>query len=139
MNYATIVLFSAAITVVFTRGTIFNALRTHGPDLWRELVTCSLCSGVWVGAGVTWLAARYLGFRTDFPLLFTMLGLGSLVGCVAMLFVRVVDWLEARAYHEEKQLTLFLRLIRGELHDHLRVLRERAQIRAERAEAAKNG
>lgn len=101
MNYAAIVLFSAAITVVFVRGEIFHALRTHGPELWKQLATCALCSGVWVGAGVTWLAARYLGLRTDFPLLFTALALGSSTGCAALLYVRVIDRLEAAAVKDE--------------------------------------
>ncbi len=101
MSYATIVLFSAAITVVFVRGSIFDPLRKRGPELWRDLVKCPLCSGVWVG-GLAYLGdggfyIPYAGVWPWFSLLFTTLGLGALTGCAALLFVRVWDALESFA------------------------------------------
>lgn len=96
-----IVLFSAAITVVFVRGSIFNALRTRGPDLWKEFATCALCVGVWVGAGVAALAHWRAGFQPGFPLLFTCLALGATTGAAALLYVRVVDWLESATVERE--------------------------------------
>jgi hypothetical protein len=101
MSYLTIVLFSAAITVVFVKGSIFNALRIHGPDLWSEFARCPLCVGVWVGGGVTWLASSRGLFSASFPLLFTVLALGALTGCAALLFVRVLDWFEAATVAHE--------------------------------------
>ncbi len=101
MSYTTIVLFSAAITVVFVRGSIFHLIRTHGPELWKEFATCALCVGVWVGAGVAWLVERRGGLSTGFPVLFTALALGSLTGVLALLYVRVVDWLESSAVEKD--------------------------------------
>jgi len=38
------------IAHVWSRGTIFRWLRTHGPKPWVMLADCPLCSGWWVGA-----------------------------------------------------------------------------------------
>lgn len=109
MNYVLIVLLSAAITVVFVRGSIFDALRAHGPELWRDLAKCPLCSGVWIGGGATAVLGRYEMVQTVAlspnyggvvdccAFVFLVLGLGSLTGCAALLFVRVWDALESFA------------------------------------------
>lgn len=111
MSYVTVVLFSSAITVVFTRGTVFASVRERGPKLWRELASCPLCVGVWVGGLVALLFAprfvmqRVPTFEADgwFLVLFLAVALGSLTGCLSLLFVRVSDTLgsfEALLDHE---------------------------------------
>lgn len=90
-----IVLFSAAITVVFTRGSIFAPVRERGPKLWRELSSCALCSGVWVGGGIAAASVRSAGIVSVFHVLFLAVALGSLAGCLSLLFVRVLDALES--------------------------------------------
>lgn len=94
---AAVVLVSAAITVVFTRGSIFDPLRARGPELWRDLAKCPLCVGVWVGGGAAAAGSRLAGVESAFLLLFLAVALGSLTGCLALLFVRVSDWLESSA------------------------------------------
>lgn len=89
MSDAVLLLFSSAITVVFTQGSIFRPLREHGPRLWRELVNCALCSGVWVGALST-VALRDIPLQWSFSVLFYVLGMGALTGCISVLFV--VTW-----------------------------------------------
>lgn len=56
MSALAFVLESAAVTVVFVKGSIFKRLRENGPELWREFAACPLCAGVWIGAG--WLLVR---------------------------------------------------------------------------------
>ena len=51
-----LVIQSVALSVVFHKGTIFRHLREGGPALWREMASCPLCSGVWIGAG--WFLLR---------------------------------------------------------------------------------
>jgi hypothetical protein len=85
------VLFSAAIAVVFTRGTLFQGLRERGPQLWRELAACPLCSGTWVGM---LSAAAVLGVG-DFPSAFRALGAGAAAGCTALAFDLAWDALES--------------------------------------------
>jgi hypothetical protein len=91
-----IILFSAAITVVFTQGTLFKPLRDHGPKLWRDLASCALCTGVWVGAA-TWLLFSgfpHAGGKLEIARAVAVeLGVGSVTGCVALLYVSVWDWL----------------------------------------------
>ena len=84
------------ISGLIAQGSIFDPLRQHGPELWRDLVKCPLCSGVWVGglAAVLCLDLYALPLRYA-P--FLVLGLGSLSGCAALLFVRVWDALESFA------------------------------------------
>jgi len=94
-----VVLFSAAITVVFTQGTIFKFLR-RGPWLWRELASCALCTGVWVGMGMSLLFSGFphVGgdLLTDLSSLVRLLGVGSVSGCAALLFVAVWEKLDTR-------------------------------------------
>jgi hypothetical protein len=110
--FAVTVLFSAAITVVFVRGSIFSPLRSHGPDIWKEFAACALCVGVWVGAGATALSTLYspgtlvLFRELGLPLLFAALGVGSLTGATALLYVRAIDWLEVSALEKEASTAL---------------------------------
>lgn len=122
---AVVALFSAAITVVFVRGSIFSPLRSHGPDLWKEFASCALCVGVWVGAGATALSTSYSPdllavFRAlGLPLLFAALGMGSMTGCAALLYVRAIDWLEAATVRHEavtKAIETAEELPAGEVH-----------------------
>lgn len=110
-NYV-LVLFSAAITVVFTRGSLFNPLRTRGLcgrsgplswawELWCDLAECPLCSGVWVG-GLAYLGSGdfcvpYAGVWPWISLLFAVLGVGSLTGCLALFSSLVLDYLDTAA------------------------------------------
>lgn len=68
-----------AIAHVWSRGSIFRWPRTHGPQLWRELADCPLCSGTWIGI-LGWALYQY------HPLLIQILGTGSIVGtaCLAV-------------------------------------------------------
>lgn len=78
------VLEAAAITLVFTRGTIFKRLRESGPDLWRAFAGCPLCVGVWVGAG--WFAFRAGAELADTPVAIAaadILASGAMTGVVA--------------------------------------------------------
>ena len=43
------VIYLVAIAIVWSRGTIFRWVRTHGPRVWVALADCPLCSGVWIG------------------------------------------------------------------------------------------
>lgn len=88
MSYLTIVLFSAAITVVWTQGRIFRWFREHGPELWQDFAGCPLCSGVWIGA-VSALAIG--GQLTGLLRYYEALALGAGTGCVAWAFVAVLN------------------------------------------------
>lgn len=111
MDYALLVLFSAAITVVFTQGKIFRFAREHGPALWRELVSCPLCSGVWIGAGSSFLVG---GHFVGLLRVYEALAVGALAGCAAWAFVALLnalgsvevwlDGLHAREEAREKRL-----------------------------------
>lgn len=84
------VLEAVAITIVFVRGSIFKSFRESGPALWRELASCPLCAGVWIGAG--WMMAReaVAGRIRSYPpvdFMMTALGTGAVVGSLALLFV----------------------------------------------------
>jgi hypothetical protein len=86
-----LVLFSAAIAVVFTQGSIFSPLRTHGPKLWRELVSCGLCSGTWIG-GVA--AALLLPVDLTVQSAFLVLGTGCASGALAWFFGMIIEVLD---------------------------------------------
>jgi hypothetical protein len=94
-----VILFSAAISVVFTQGEIFKFLR-RGPWLWRELAKCALCTGVWVGMGMSTL---FYGFPhvggdlwTTARAVATLLGTGAVSGCAALIFVAVWEKLDEK-------------------------------------------
>lgn len=87
------VLESAAVTVVLTQGTIFRPLRERGPKLWRELVSCPLCLGWWIGAAG-------IGCNDHFGLeplaaFWHVAASGALAGSTALLFRRLTDWLDS--------------------------------------------
>jgi len=69
--------FLVAIAHVWSRGSIFRWLRTHGPRQWVALADCPLCSGFWIGLGGHCLFLR----APDFV---TLLGIGSLVGTLSL-------------------------------------------------------
>lgn len=91
MSLPAAIVLGAAVAVVFVRGEIFKVFRTHPrlPKLLRDLASCPLCFGTWVGLAFA-LAA---GARA--PLL--VLGSGAAAGCLALLFVLLVLALEAVA------------------------------------------
>lgn len=91
---------AAAITVVFVRGSIFEPLRAHGPKLWRELVSCALCSGFWIGAVwrslALWLDPR-ISLQSFQGWVFAgseITVVGALTGVSALLVVQVLDVLD---------------------------------------------
>ncbi len=98
-----ILLFSAAITVVFTRGSIFQFLR--GPyqraretearitRFFRDLFSCPLCSGVWVGMGASLLHDS--AGRWDVIRAIDLLGFGCVSAVLALAAYSVLDWLQA--------------------------------------------
>lgn len=97
---------AAAITLVFVRGSIFAPLRSRGPGIWRELASCALCAGFWVGAGVYTLDTAYFWSWHSWHswLWFEALKHGALAAAAALFMVRalevleaLVDWLEERS------------------------------------------
>ena len=89
------VLEAAAITLVFTRGTIFKRLREHGPALWQELAKCSLCVGVWVGAA--WHVLRARPEALTVVTAADALASGAATGVAALLVSLTVSVLDARS------------------------------------------
>jgi hypothetical protein len=81
------ILFAAAITVVWTEGSLFTPLRTRGPKLWRDLAGCALCSGVWVGCGVALLSGARIWWQ--------VLGMGCVSAVLALTWVLWTDKLVA--------------------------------------------
>lgn len=90
---ALLVVQAAAITLVFTRGSIFDRVRNAGPALWRELAGCPLCAGVWIGAGwhVLWERGEPLSTAGQ------ALAAGALAGVLALLASYVLDALDSLA------------------------------------------
>lgn len=87
------VLFSVVITLVFVSGTIFAPLRKLGPAWWRELVSCALCSGVWIGGGMAYFADPSITGRG-----LEWLGIAALSGVAALVANLAIDLL-ARVAH----------------------------------------
>jgi hypothetical protein len=86
------VLEAAAITVIITDGTIFLPLRSRGPALWRELVSCPLCLGWWIGAiSALW---RHPTGLEPVELAWHVAAAGALSGCAALLFHCLIGWLD---------------------------------------------
>lgn len=85
---------AAAITLIFVRGSIFERVRTRGPALWRELASCALCSGFWIG--LAWFALASWPPR-GFAALLWCFGGAALSAAAALLLVRVLDALEGLA------------------------------------------
>lgn len=88
---------SAAITLIFVRGSIFARLRSAGPGWWRELSSCAMCSGFWIGAGVYSLNISYMLDPWEAWFWLAALKNGALAAMVAFLLVRVLDALEKAA------------------------------------------
>lgn len=86
LGVAELVAQAAAITLVFVRGSIFERLRSAGPALWRELASCAMCAGFWVGAIWCVVSAGYEPLRC--------FATGALTAAAALLLVRVLDALE---------------------------------------------
>lgn len=89
---ALLILHAAAITLIFVRGSIFERVRSHGPALWRELASCALCSGFWVG--LAWFVLASWPPRGMAAYLWCFGG-AALSAAAALLLVRVLDALEA--------------------------------------------
>lgn len=90
---------AAAITVVFVQGTIFGSLRRHGPTWWRELVSCALCSGFWIG--VAWYIVRTWSlemtelFRAAGPVFWLSAFVsGVMTAVIALFLVRLLELLD---------------------------------------------
>ena len=80
---------SAAITIVFVKGTIFRPVRENGPGLWQTLAGCPLCAGVWIGAA--WLLLHHLFTARPFGLATAAdaLAAGAVTGVLALLLALV--------------------------------------------------
>lgn len=82
-----------AIAHVWSRGTIFRALREAGGTsslgrAWRALATCPLCSGWWIGVlgHALWLSR--------FRFVIEWLGAGAIVGTLALaVYCAIRRWL----------------------------------------------
>jgi hypothetical protein len=99
----TLALFGAAITVVFTRGSLFEKLR-GGPQrareaesrivrFFRDLVTCPLCCGVWIGSALSVL--HDYGGHWDVVRAVDVLGFGCASAVLALALYSLLDWLQA--------------------------------------------
>lgn len=88
-----LVLAATAITLVFVRGSIFEPLRSRGPKIWRDLVSCALCSGFWVGAILYFLRGEPAYFAAAYWL--DVLSHGALAAAASLLLVRALEVLEA--------------------------------------------
>ncbi len=98
-----ILVLSAAITVVFTRGSIFQFLR--GPmqrareaesritRFFRDLFSCPLCSGVWIGMAASLLHDS--AGRWDVIRAIDLLGFGCVSAVLALTAYSALDWLQA--------------------------------------------
>jgi hypothetical protein len=90
-----LVLQAVAITLVITEGSVFARLRTFGPTLWRQLISCSLCLGVWVG-----MAMYAANIAWTYPVMFKwpeaveMLGFGCVTGVLAFMSAQLIACLD---------------------------------------------
>jgi hypothetical protein len=87
-----LVLQAICITLVVTEGSIFSRLRTFGPALWRQLVSCSLCLGTWVGMVLYVLHALPIGW--SWRLGVEVLGFGCVSGVFAFLGAQLIACLD---------------------------------------------
>jgi hypothetical protein len=85
---------AAAITLIFVRGSIFAGVRERGSKLWRELASCALCSGFWIG--LAWFALASWPPR-GFAALLWCFGGAAVSAAASLLLVRVLDALEGLA------------------------------------------
>lgn len=82
----------AAVTFIVTRAGIFRWLREIGPKGWRDFVSCQLCAGWWIGAGLhaasnanALIHSRYWSVGLEVVLT------GALTGAVALLYTAILD------------------------------------------------
>ena len=87
---------ASAITIVFTKGSIFKRLRENGPALWQEWAGCPLCVGVWVGAAWRYLRDAAIPPFLTMPVAFELLANGAVTGVIALLVALTVSVLDAR-------------------------------------------
>jgi hypothetical protein len=91
----------AAVTFIISRAGIFRWLREIGPKSWRDFITCPLCTGFWVGAGLAvfrqlepylWKLQGFSGFGSrSAGLALDVVATGALTGAVALLYTSVID------------------------------------------------
>lgn len=84
------------MTVVLTQGTIFRPFRERGPRFWRELVSCPLCLGWWIGAFAGWWEVRFLE-SLPAATAWHVVASGALSGSAALLFRRLTDYLDSNS------------------------------------------
>jgi hypothetical protein len=114
---------AVAFTLLFVNGTIFAWLRKERPSTcsargfcpfcwankrFRELVSCALCSGFWVGFAAH--ADNYWKLPAFALTIASFVGWGSLVGATAWLLHRTAElgdsarfWLDKRAGKPEDE------------------------------------
>ena len=104
MNLTILVILSTSITLVLVHGTIFDWFRLHGPQITRELASCPLCLGVWIGGFTAGFAidgghlVLIEGVQTMGAVFPYVLGIACLTGVAALTIKRVWDALEALAF-----------------------------------------
>lgn len=91
----------AAVTFIISRAGIFRWLREIGPKSWRDFISCPLCTGFWVGAGLAvfrqlepylWKLQGFSGFGSrSAGLALDVVASGALTGAVALLYTSVID------------------------------------------------
>jgi hypothetical protein len=87
-----LVLQAVAITLVVTEGSIFARLRTFGPKLWRDLVSCSLCLGTWVGMGL--YMVQVFTWPWTWRASIEVLGFGCVSGVLALMGAQLIACLD---------------------------------------------
>jgi hypothetical protein len=105
VNLLVALLYASAVTLVFTRGSIFIRLRggeqrareAEAPitRLLRDWASCPLCCGVWFGAG--YFAALRWG-SAQLQLGLELLGAGCSVGVIAAAGYALIDFLSGDSY-----------------------------------------
>lgn len=90
MAAVVLVLVAASVSIVLTHGSIFQFFREHGPTLWRDLLSCPLCAGVWIGAGAHVLMTGISGPWTLLRAA-TVLGVGCATGVTASFLSHLLD------------------------------------------------
>lgn len=104
VSLITLVIISVSITLVFTEGSLFNVFRRRGPKLLRDLASCPLCSGVWIGmicAGFAIDQGHLVlieGAQTIGRVAPYVLGIGAITGISALTVKRVWDLLDAVSF-----------------------------------------
>lgn len=91
------IVYLVCIAHVWSRGSIFKPIRKSGPGfqyiglpsldrLWIMLADCPLCSGFWIG-----VIGHFIYWRAAIGVLIvTFLGIGSLVGSMALALCAII-------------------------------------------------